>query len=184
MLDVPNIIKRDRETYYDAVSGDLTSVWPRRVTALAIAVLITFWTTNPDVEFLGVLVSALSIITGFCFGVQFILVDRNYIAKEKIDNIEDRILQERVKNLSKELFDNIAYFNLLSISGVVVSSILLLKADVEHVNLYFDVIDLRIINNLFSLSLSAFLFFVLVEALCSFWRLLGRINYLFQKIRD
>jgi uncharacterized membrane protein len=184
MINPIAIWKSDRESYYDFTTKELASVWPRYLTIIIFSAILAFLIAYPDGDFLQTLVSALAVLLGFSFGAQFLLVDRDFVPDGVIESIEDEAIKIKIKMLARELFDNIAFFNLMCLAAIAVSCSLLLSLEIpifiqEIINYEIQYKLIYIIK-----MIGKFLLFVfLIETVWTFLRLLGRVNYLFHKVR-
>jgi len=114
---------------------------------------------------------------------------------QKGDSIEDELKEERLSQLSKEIFYNISYFNLVAMVSLSLAIFLLLPPAAEFANAVITEISPKNANELISFyrTSSATAYFVVVacfyfsviESGYTFGRMVGRVGYLFeQKIEN
>ncbi|WP_108810635.1 hypothetical protein [Sphingorhabdus sp. Alg231-15] len=183
MLNLIDLYKKNRETYYNFATQKELAVWPRYLTLFSIVAVISVFTDYPSEGLIGTIVSALSILAGFSFGVQFVIVDRSFIGEARLGSIEDHLTRKKVQKLASEIFDNIAYFNAVCIFGIIVACCLFLELSLGLIE---TMIPAEVVSKYFFAAgiIGKFILFSIVsEAFLTFFRLLERINYLFQKVR-
>lgn len=194
MSDLLGIIRRHRETFYDYNTGKPTSVWPRNSVIVLFSFLVVLIFDGISVEAISALLTVQSILIGFGFSVLFFLISADERTAQESASIESKLTASKLEKLSRELFYNVSYFNIVATSSVVVALLLM----VPH-------IDSAVASRLAQLfagsnldasdKVSAFeqvtywisevgnfvLVLLFVESISTFLRTVGRVNFLFEK---
>lgn len=177
------IIRKNIETYYRFDNGVRLNIWPRYFAIFFVSGVLSYVCTNISGNLLQTIVSALAILVGFSFTVQFFLFKPDVFEFDN-ESLEDLSKFKRLKKLSVEIFDNVSYFNMICFLGICLCVLLLIEIDSSVWPL--NIISRQTFNSMQN-AISGFakflLFFACVEAVMTFLRLLGRINFLFQQVR-
>ena len=193
MVNFREIVKSNERTFYDHSVGEhaLTGSyqWRKLISAFFLALVFSNLVTG----FLDIVLSVYAILTGFGFNILFYLL--NYQSKEDGESLEKQIITEKVNKLTKELFFNVAYFNLVSVLLIILCMCfyILDSADNGILSLaleYFDKLDLpdffeKNFNYLevgVKFSYGFFFYYLLIESMCTFIRITARAFYMFQKV--
>lgn len=149
-----------------------------------------------SIDVLSATITVQAILIGFSFSVMFFLVqdasdksnekfkqpDCNYSLEKQLDN-------EQINLLSKELFWNISYFNVISFLSLVVALAMMLPNIFGNVFKLFSKMNFLNIDwqpFVMTVNISAFIaqwiFFLLItESAFTFVRTVGRVSFLFEQ---
>lgn len=153
-----------------------------------------------SIDVLSATITVQAILIGFSFSVMFFLVqdasdkssdksnekfkqpDCNYSLEKQLDN-------EQINLLSKELFWNISYFNVISFLSLVVALAMMLPNIFGNVFRLFSKMNFLNIDwqpFVLAVNISAFIaqwiFFLLItESAFTFVRTVGRVSFLFEQ---
>ncbi|WP_313576594.1 hypothetical protein [Brevundimonas sp.] len=196
MFNVGKAISRNNATFYDFGSNKRVRIYPRIVASAIVAALISVSTQGPLNDLLAGTITVQAILIGFGFSVMFFLASGyNTEEKAKRNSIEDEIKEERLLKLSKEIFYNISYFNLVAMTSLAFAILLLLPSAKDA---FTSVLSLagatnapalmkiyNISNAILYFSIVACFYFTTIESGYTFGRMVGRVGYLFeQKIQN
>jgi hypothetical protein len=194
MSDLLSIIRRHRETFYDYNTEKPTLVWPRNTAIVLFSFLVVLVFDGVSVDAISALLTVQSILIGFGFSVLFFLVSADDKRPQEGASIESKLTAAKLEKLSRELFYNISYFNIVATCSVVVALLLLVphvdSSVIDRVVKLVPGLDVVPANRKASLEhtvfwISEFGNFVLVvlfvESITTFLRTVGRVNFLFEK---
>ena len=184
MFNPISIIERNNATFYDFRTEKRRSIAVRiSATAMVSACLALVSYSDLDNLLLG-LITLQSILVGFSFNVMFYLVNSKFILEETDYSIEKKLTFEKLTRLSKELFHNLAYFNLVATSSLILALMLLAPEPLRfetpaQFSQVADVYSVIYVAGCFCVR--AVLYFTIAESLYTFVRTVGRVNYLFEQ---
>lgn len=128
MFNIVEIVKNDWATYYNFASGEKTPPVTRTfIIVVAAGVLSLFAHANHE-SFLNAILSIEAILVGFSFSVMFFLLSEERAVDQDDAALETGIRRKKLHTLSREIFYNVSYFNLVSILCVLIALILLLPS--------------------------------------------------------
>lgn len=172
---------RNWETFYRFDSGDRVNLIPRYFLIVLVSIFATVFSGDLITDFTNVSVSVLSIFAGFSFAVIFFIVEekgREAPKKDDDDDLERELVIEKLEKLKNELFFNLSYFNMISIFAVCI----LLSHSVSIVG-KIDAYAGREVAELYLLifvNTGKFLaFFLVIEAIATFYRVVARLTFYF-----
>lgn len=196
MFSVSRIYSDNNATFYNYNTGAplaRTRFW----TCVAIAsVLCAAIFTDPGDNFLGAIITAQSILAGFGFNVLFFLLSTsNTTPRPENDTLEGGLRRSRLTKLSKEIFSNISYFNLVSISSVFIALLILMPGLSSNVLQHASAIALKLlpkyqailetsclyIKFVLRFCLIAMLYVLVIESIYTFIRTISRITFFFRR---
>ncbi|GGB21855.1 hypothetical protein [Allosediminivita pacifica] len=193
MTSLIEIVRRNNSTFYDNRSGKKKSVVARTLLFVTLSLISSWVLGTPSDTVVSAVITVQSILVGFGFSVIFFLVSSERENEDGANGIEDRIRRKRLNTLSDELFFNISYYNVVTFFSVTLS--LLFAFNIDGVSSFAGgvVADLDIQggvkDNLRQYVewahhiLIAFLFFVLLESVFTFYRIVIRVNFFFDQKR-
>jgi hypothetical protein len=185
MLSFVQITVLNASTYVDQRNGKQKSLAARYLAMGLIAIAgATIFPMRSDNVYLG-LITAQSILVGFSFNVMIFLVSNHTIEPRRPDVREERIKAERLNGLSKDIFYNLSYFNLIGMLSVALSLGILLVGSMTQTECLSEKL-LYLCSKIASLAwlrvgVLALLYFVTLESLLSFARLVRRVTYYFSE---
>lgn len=206
MFNVLNIINDNQATYYDYRTNRRYSVLGRIIVTIFLSTLLSVLFSTGGDEFLNGVITVQSILVGFNFNAMFFIVSLKSPIPSASASLEEELRINRMNKLTKELFSNIMYYNLVAIITLIVAlgSLLIgthLYEDASIINIiseYLSKNDGSIVSTAPPLGfdktvavsiavdffISVILYFFLIESVYSFLRTIGRIGFLFeQKMR-
>lgn len=193
MNNILDIVKRNNSTFYDNRSDKRVSIFPRILLLALLGLLLSWILGTPSDEVVSSVITVQSILVGFGFSVLFFLVSS---AKEDLSasaTIENKLRKERLNKLSDELFFNISYYNLATFFSLLLA--LLFAFDIAPMKLIslsfvnsFDFLEttkdrLEISVKYFHHLLIAIFYFILLESIFTFYRIVVRVNFYFDQKR-
>ena len=195
MFNFIQIAKNNRQTFYDYDSGSPKPVSPRMLLLALVALLFSTTSYANSGEFLNAALTVQSILVGFSFSVLFFLLSEGGTLSRKPDSLESEIVNEKLERLSKEIFYNVSYFNMVAVGSVLLALILLLPTfNFSSWQSVFQPAIAMITNTLNQYSTTLewvvwgiqrslwFMFYLLVlESMYTFVRTVGRVSYYFNK---
>ncbi len=195
MSNFRKIVREHNATYYDYDTNKRQSVLRRYLlVAFASGALVVVFSAISG-ETLGALLTVQSILIGFSFSVMFFLMSGSVTTSEKTGSIEADLKVEKLNKLSRELFYNVSYFNVVAIFSVFLSLLMLLPdpdtgsflawTDGQaYLNFWTQAEWQETFKTIggFLTPLLEFLFFAsLVESLSTFARTVGRVSFYFER---
>lgn len=194
-----SIIRTNNETFYvynkNSAKQRPLPIRKRILTFIGLSSILVYLLENINNTAIGAVITIQSILVGFSFSVLFFLLSSKISLPSKKGSIEQKSTYDRLILLGKELFYNVSYFTIIAISSLFVSLLLILpKIDGETIKFlvyaitYFEtstldffIFALRIIRTFISFFLEGLFFFLLFECFFTFARIIGRVNYYFEK---
>lgn len=197
MLDIQSITQKNRDTFYDYSTGEKVSLARTRFVKLLLALFMAFVFAHPSQGFFGIIMASYSILIGFSFNVLFYLLgyaDR-YSQPKQQNQKHNRILEkeleyEKLGRLSRELFYNVSYFNVIAVALIILSLLYYLFQGTifagwwQHPPQAIDgsLFQFLVVTKSLSLHLYHFMLYLLLcESMYTFLRVVGRVNYYFNK---
>ncbi len=195
MFDAIDIIRRNADTYYAFESKQKISRKPVLFAITLVSLGSASAITSPTSEFLSGALSAQAILVGFSFNALFYLVTNRLVSPKTWLFIEHELRFHRLIKLSDEIFDNISYFNLITIVSIAITLILLFfSGGIDH---SFSIAQLignpgiaetvektgHLINECARRILIFSLVFTLIESLISFSRIIYRVRFYFRMLK-
>jgi hypothetical protein len=188
MYRVSKIVTDNNSTFYRFDSNEKISIRGRIVTFIFISLVLAFFVNFSSVEFLSDVIAVQSILIGFSFSVMFFLISGDNLMKGLDEvSIEAKLKFERLENLSKEIFFNISYFNMVAMICIFFAIILLIDNPLPIVEKIFRLTGsllLGIVDWVFFaiiMFVKFAFFFFLIESFYSFVRITGRVNFFFER---
>lgn len=194
MFSVRSIVSANNQTFYEYNTNKKISIRPRIFATAIISSLVGFCLDRDFRDFLNGVITVQAILIGFSFSVMFFLMSaassRSAVPK-KSTSLEAQLREEKLEALSKEIFHNVAYFNLVAMGCLAVALVILLpnNSDVIWNFLKFlKVESSKFVEKPYAVFLvsvqplvRAIFLFLLLESAFTFARTTGRVNYLFGK---
>lgn len=195
MSNFLDVIKRNSATFYDYDTGRRHPIWKRYLVVLIAAlVLIIFFQDVPE-AMLQATLAVQSILIGFGFSVMFFLISGSIDAPSQNGSIEIGLKIAKLNELAKEIFYNVSYFNVTALVSVAVSLIILLPSiDINSISAliysrdYFVSLSkyefiqrANAVLNVIELCSAFILYFSLIDSLSPFVRIIGRVNFYFER---
>jgi hypothetical protein len=183
------IVSKNRQTFYDYGTEVPQSIFARVITTIIISVICGFVLDGEVGDFLSNVITIQAILIGFSFSVMFFLISNKGIDDDGSGSLERELKRKRLNKLSHEIFDNVAYFNLVAM-GCLLMAVLLASPplNTEAIKcasklLLFANFDVRDLAHYLARSISIFtrslFYFFLIESAYTFSRTVGRVNYYF-----
>jgi hypothetical protein len=194
MSNITKIILNNNGTFYNYATGKPVNQLRRFVTMAAISVGLALCLSPDLADYANSVLTVFSILVGFSFSVLFFLLDSGEPLPINGTAIEDKLMRAKLEVLSKEIFYNISYFNLVSLLCVILSLMILLpELNIVEIS---DVIKKLVganqnvsTSHFYTESLSSFFvqivqslfYLLLIESMYSFFRTIIRVNYYFEQ---
>lgn len=193
MASIKSIFIENAQTFYDFRSGTRQAVRYRYGAIFLVAAIFTWIFRGASDNVYMSIIAAQSILVGFSFNVMIFLGTNPNIKAASNASIERKNKVAKLNTLSKELFYNLSYFNIIAIFSVVISLVLLLApaagpsmdylkgvvagADVRDPSTE-TLIDamLRGVGGILWLLL----YYSMIDSLASFLRITRRASYYFE----
>lgn len=184
MLEVKNIWRHNAKTFYDRKTERQHSLVWRYFIFVVVSIIfaITFGRRSDNV-YMG-LITAQAILVGFSFNIMMFMASNKKIIVVDKAIIENKLKADRVNKLGNEIFYNLSYFNLVALTSVVMSIVMLFgPSDVLFLSDVsgFAFITLRMIWAVVGLLALFILYFSSVESLATFIRIIQRTTYYFEQ---
>jgi len=195
MISIFQIIKRNSDTYYDYRDNARTSTFSRYVIIAISSFLIGILFHNRNENLYIGIITAQSILVGFSFNIIFILSNNGLIKSSADYSIEKSNKIDKLNIISKEIFYNISYYNLIAILSVISCIIMLYFSEFSGTILYLvnkDLLrtfnsnkpDIRFLSDCVNIFAESILNFLLIDCALTFVRCVKRVNYLFEEKID
>jgi len=187
MVDFIEIFKKNRDTFYNYATGDPTPVRKRYFLILVVSGLASIFTNTMETHFLTSVISVQSILAGFSFSVLFFITSARKIEYPIKASIEKRQKVDKVNDLLGEIFQNISYFNLISLLSIAIILVNLISLS----DIFSKTISVITPSSIWPVLIgqaagyvSKFMIFcAIIETLLTFFRIGRRVNYLFEQMR-
>lgn len=191
MFNLLEIVRNDRQTYYNYATGRNTSyIWPK-VFQLAGAILFSIAFSSVSDALIQSTLTIYSILIGFSFSVLFHLIsNRKPNQNGQGQSQETKLRSERLAKLHDEIFYNVSYFILSSLILIlaVLAFYIVGSVDLCLVEALKNWDKAQAISNTLDFTLaammSAFLvvfYYTMLDTAFCFIRIVGRITHYFQK---
>lgn len=197
MFNLLDIIKNDWVTYYNYSTGVKTPPIKTTVTIITAAGIFALLEHTKYERFLSAILSVEAILVGFSFSVMFFLLSENGHVDYDDKILEHKARSEKLSKLSKEIFYNVSYFNLMSIFSVFTALLLLLPNYELKSESYlymllqvtgFDMpINMKLQEAIGTISsvviwlLWTCLYVFLAQSLCTLVRTIARVHFYFSE---
>ncbi|MCE4225354.1 hypothetical protein HCU64_16480 [Methylobacterium sp. C25] len=196
MFNIGQIYKYNRETFYDYNTGAQQSRVLYAGTIIFISLIFATGFSELSDNALAAIITAQSILAGFGFNVLFFLLSNaNVLPSKKEGSIEQDLRRNKIIALSEEIFGNISYFNLVSISSVFLSLLIFIpslssttteycvKYLMDNFHDYYEQIrNLALIAKMaLRVLLFTILYILVFESIYTFIRTVVRITFYFRK---
>jgi hypothetical protein len=186
MINLKNIVVSNDATFYDYRTGGPLPRRTRVAFKLLLVVALVALFPKVDSDFIDNVLTIYAILIGFSFNILFFLL--SVTKKEKITTnfLEDQNKAKKIHKLGKELFHNVSYFNLVSISLILIAiTYNLCKGYETEILSYVS----KYVSDEYSKSLRCVAFYtqntifyaLLVESTYTFIRTLSRVSFYFDK---
>ena len=195
MFNIPEIVKQNRSTFYNFSTNEPLSLWRSTLAKIMCSILFAILFCQLNKDYLNALITIYAILIGFSFNVLFYLLSTNKIqASPGTTSLEKQLKIEKLNKLSNELFYNVSYFNIVSLSLVVTSLVFFIvdsripqffrhigeisfikpiSSEIEPYLIYVRVIILFIYRLM--------LYYLIIESLFSFTRAIERVTFYFRQ---
>ncbi len=197
MFSVKSIIAENGKTFYEYNSNKPIDIRPRIFATIAASVAFGYYLDRDFKDFLNGVITVQAILIGFSFSVMFFLMSSAAARSSGQQppageaSLEEQLRREKLDKISREIFHNVAYFNLVAMGCLCAALIILLPNNSDTVwNFlkYLRIAGAKFILTPYSIFLSvvqplvrATFLFLLIESAFTFARTTGRVNYLFGK---
>jgi len=195
MSNFADIVRNHNATYYDFDTDIQRAVWPRYLIVAFVSAAYVFVFNSLSTDALGALLTVQSILIGFSFSVMFFLLSGSIPEIKDNGSIESDLKRKRLTKLSKELFYNVSYFNVIAISSVVLALLLLLpnfdtRSFLEWVQNHSELqfwteaqwrAKFALVADYLFPTLEFLLIAFLAESLTTFARTVGRVSFYFER---
>lgn len=186
MINLKNIVVNNDTTFYDYRTGELL---PRRKRISFKFLLVVFLVTlfpNIDSDFIDNVLTIYAILIGFSFNILFFLLSSSKKGEIISHFLEDETKAKKIKKLGKELFHNVSYFNLTSISLILIAITYNLSKGykVEILNYVSEYMPDNYFQTLSCITFhtqNIIFYALLIESTYTFIRTLSRISFYFDK---
>lgn len=128
MFRIYDIIKENNSTFYDYRNNRRISRRVHNVCICACATIGCILSKDPSKDFLSAVVAVQAILIGFSFNVLFSLISQSK-APVIGTSLEDGLAKNKIEKLATEIFYNVSYFNVISLSCVIAALMLLTPLD-------------------------------------------------------
>ncbi len=190
MINLLNICRKNRETFYDYSTGELTGVAKKRIVKFLLASGMTLFFFDVDDDFFSTIITIYSILIGFSFSILFFLLSINFENPEEEKILEAKIQKKKLNQLLKELFYNVSYFNLLSLLLIFMALLSFIPSGAsEWINRFqetyihaskYEISFTHILVSIRYLFLFLF-YYLLINSSYSLLRTTERVSYYFQE---
>ncbi|WP_317959926.1 hypothetical protein [Phaeobacter inhibens] len=193
MTNLVEIVRRNNGTFYDNRTNRRQSVVPRMLSFLVVSLVVAWVLGTPSDTVVSSVITVQSILVGFGFSVLFFLVSSEREKEGESKSLEDKARRKRLNVLSDELFFNISYYNVATFLSVLLA--LLFAFDVSgvssfaaNVSSWLSAPDSTVNSSQICLKVAhrfliAVFFFVLLESVFTFYRIVIRVNFYFDQKR-
>lgn len=174
--------KDNKETLGDDKRPSGKEAWKAYIFMLAIGLLLAAAAGQPSNEALSGVLTAFAIVAGFTFSTLLFFVDHRFEVRNNKDSREQKALQAKIDKLADEIFININYFNVVCLTLIVLSVIALIRPPLDFFvgkRLAAD----AALNAFLDVALGTAFYVLVSDAVFTFFRLLARLRYLFDKVR-
>lgn len=190
MFNIRSIIRNNNATFYNYRTGIRFSIWPRVILFSVISLSAALLKFFDSAEFLGAVLAVESILVGFSFSVLFFLLGNIRGEVRNHESIEDEVTEKKLRILSKEIFFNVSYFNLVTVMVVLLCLILLIPDEKFrsldfpydiHPSIRSALNSIWDIFKFFGLAIWSLFSFLLLESMYTFVRTVGRVTFYFDR---
>ncbi|TJV41887.1 MAG: hypothetical protein E5Y02_16555 [Mesorhizobium sp.] len=188
------IVSDNNKTFYDYRTGKRQNISWRIFLAIIVSVVLALIVNSDDGTFVEAIITLFAILIGFSFSVMFYLVSAPQDARETGLSLERQVMQAKLSDLSKEIFQNISYFNLVSVICLTIAITIIMSVDRGRVAEYFSCIEemLRGIISILPQTVGKIMlwakfvqesvfYFLMIESAYTFSRVVIRVNYMFEE---
>jgi len=127
MFNLINIIKYNRNTFYDYATNKKLGVLRSYLSKISFSCVISFVCLAPSATFIDATLQVHAIPLGFSFNVLFYFLANDKLrAGETGSSIEKKIIITKLNKLSEEIFYNVSYFNIVALFVIAVALLYLL----------------------------------------------------------
>ncbi len=186
MINLKNIVVNNDATFYDYRTGGPLPRGKRVAFKLLLVVALVALFPKVDSDFIDNALTIYAILIGFSFNILFFLL--SVTKKEKITTnfLEDQNKAKKIHKLGKELFHNVSYFNLVSISLILIAITYNLCKGYEteilsYVSKYVSDEYSKSLRCVASYTQNTIFYALLVESTYTFIRTLSRVSFYFDK---
>lgn len=193
MAGILEIVVENARTFYNFRTGKSRGLWLRYATIVTVASALSWaFYLRSDNLYMS-LIAAQSILVGFSFNVMIFLASNPNIKIAANASLERKRKIDKLNKLSRELFYNLSYYNVIAILSVITSLIFLLVpmgGDLSPlisralVSLGAEEgVAIHTSGWIFYSSrwlLLFFLYFSVVDSIASFFRIIQRASYYFE----
>jgi len=197
MYNIISIVRKNNETFFDHRADRHIPQRYRYVMQLLFAILLSIITFETIESSLSSIVTFLSILLGFSFSVLFFIVSSERARTSGLESLEEKERSNKLNSISDEIFYNISYLSIISVLSITLGLIISISISISLNSLYRisenfsqhyndEVIDSihNIISNgaeILFLLIKSFFFFLLIEVVFTFIRIIIRIMAFFER---
>lgn len=195
MFSVWSIVSANNATFYEYNTNHKISIRPRLFVEVAISATVAIILDKEFKDFLNGVITVQAILIGFSFSVMFFLMSAAGVRASRVlaepMSLEAQLREEKLENLSREIFHNVAYFNLVAMACLAIALVILLPNGSDVIWIFLKTLKVDWFNHIsrpygavlavVEPGVRAAFLFLLIESAYSFARTTGRVNYLFGK---
>jgi hypothetical protein len=190
MYSLREIVRRNNSTFYHFGNKTRQNIWPRVTLYALISASVAVLSDGGWTDFLDGIITVQAILIGASFSVLFFLLSNNQPRITAQTSIEDGLRKEKLHLVTRELFYNISYFNIIAIASTVFALLLLIPPlDIKWLIsvLWPSQIDIPALATgvlvpawkVGRAIVAALLLFALIESMYTFIRTVRRVSYYF-----
>lgn len=190
IMRLRKIYSDNESTHYDYSTGACQPTYARKAFLVCLAAVIAFCLGRDINEFVGVILTVQAILIGFSFSVMFFLVEERQITPPASETREEKLRRNQLETLCKEIFWNISYFNVVSLISMAAAMLLMIPSPIGFIPVHRlpETISIDAYSSAISYAMVIAFFFgkfafsvLLIDSAYTFARLVGRVNFLFEK---
>ncbi len=193
MFNVRQIVRNNDATFYDFNTRQKRSQLPRYIAVCLASLIAAIVCSKVSSNLLAGVLTVQSILLGFNVNVMFFLLGNREQETPEAISIETRLRSKRLRNLYRELFYNVSYFNLVAVASIIVTTGLLLPTPevpgllrgLQPVEAYVHWLSTSKIPTLastISRGCAMFVFYAIsMEVVFSIVRIIGRTSFYFEQ---
>lgn len=195
MLNFIEIARRNAATFYDAATGERYSLRYRYIVLMLVALVSAISFGSRENELYDGIITSQAILVGFSFNVMVFLASRSALHPPDATSLEQARRAARLNKLAEEIFFSLSYFNLIAISSVLLA-LMLVASSAESVTIdnlaqaistsagvsLESVTEIVVgLNYWTGFLLTWALYFLVLDAVFTFTRVIRRSSYFFLK---
>ncbi|MDX2209638.1 MAG: hypothetical protein SFV20_04680 [Sphingopyxis sp.] len=179
-MNIFEIIINHNKTFYNFRTNESRRPIYRYFIVVIISLFTAFFGSDFDGAIRETIITSFSILLGFGFSVIFYLGVDNNALKNESGHLEDELKNEKINKVRRELFFNVAYFNITALLTIFIIIISQIKFSEKFNNYFFDYID----TYFFRVSEVTFGFIIctlVLESFIAFFVVIKKVNYMVEQ---